>query len=104
VSIPVVGSGYSRLKNGDSALHMTDPSATTFVYWAEKNVREGATDMVGVGRQSIADPEFARKLIEGRIADVKWCATCQECASLLDANKRVGCTIYDKSYRDLLKG
>jgi 2,4-dienoyl-CoA reductase-like NADH-dependent reductase (Old Yellow Enzyme family) len=104
VSIPVVGSGYSRLKNGDGALHMTDPSATTFLYWAEKNLREGATDMVGVGRQAIADPEFARKIIEGRASEVKWCTTCQDCTSLLGANKRVGCVLYDKEYRELLKG
>lgn len=102
VSIPVIGSGYSRLKNGDDALHVADRSKADFLYWAEKNLRDGNTDMVGVGRQSIADPEFARKVIEGRLAEVRWCITCQECTTLLGANKRVGCTIYDREYRDLL--
>jgi len=102
VSIPVIGSGYSRLKDGDSALHVADKSKASFLYWAEKNIRDGHTDMVGVGRQAIADPEFAKKILEGRAADVKWCITCQECTSLLGANKRVGCTIYEKEYKALL--
>jgi 2,4-dienoyl-CoA reductase-like NADH-dependent reductase (Old Yellow Enzyme family) len=61
-------------------------------------------DLVGVGRQAIADPEFARKVVEGRASEVKWCTTCQECTMLLGANKRVGCTIYEKEYKALLKG
>ncbi len=81
VSIPVIGSGYSRLKNGDKALHVADRSKADFLYWAEKNVRDGHTDLVGVGRQSIADPEFARKILEGRASDVRWCITCQECTT-----------------------
>jgi len=102
VSIPVIGSGYSRLKDGDAALHVGDKSQATLLYWAEKNIRDGHTDMVGVGRQAIADPEFARKILEGHASEVKWCITCQECAMLLGANKRVGCTIYEKEYRALL--
>ncbi len=102
VSIPVIGSGYSRLKNGDDALHISDRSKADFAYWAEKNVHDGHTDLVGVGRQSIADPEFARKVLEGRLSDVRWCITCQECTTLLGANQRVGCTIYDKEYRAFL--
>jgi 2,4-dienoyl-CoA reductase-like NADH-dependent reductase (Old Yellow Enzyme family) len=102
VSIPVIGSGYSRLKNGDDALHVTDKSKASFLYWAEKNIRDGATDMVGIGRQSIADPEFARKVTENRISEIKWCITCQECTMLLGANQRVGCTIFEKEYRSLL--
>jgi len=102
VTIPVIGSGYSRLKNGDDALHISDKSKADFLYWAEKNVRDGHTDLVGVGRQSIADPEFARKILEGRSGEVRWCITCQECTMLLGSNKRVGCPIYDKEYRDLL--
>ena len=102
VSIPVIGSGYSRLKNGDDSLHVADRTQTSLVYWAERNVRDGHTDLVGVGRQSIADPEFARKVLEGRLGDVNWCTTCQECTTLLGSNKRVGCTQYDKEYKALL--
>jgi 2,4-dienoyl-CoA reductase-like NADH-dependent reductase (Old Yellow Enzyme family) len=103
VGVPVIGSGYSRLKDGDDALHIPDKAKRTFVYWAEKNLREGHVDLVGVGRQAIADPEFARKLLEGRLGEIRWCITCNECGALLGANQRVGCTIFDKEYRDLLR-
>ncbi len=102
VSIPVIGSGYSRLSKGDKALHVSDPEKASFLYWAEKNLRDGNTDLVGVGRQAIADPEFARKLMEGRVSEVRWCITCQECTMLLGANQKVGCTIYEKEYRAFL--
>ena len=102
VSIPVIGSGYSRLKNGDDALHTADKGKASFLYWAEKNIRDGATDMVGIGRQSIADPDFARKVTEDRISEIKWCITCQECTTLLGANQRVGCTVFEKEYRSLM--
>jgi 2,4-dienoyl-CoA reductase-like NADH-dependent reductase (Old Yellow Enzyme family) len=102
VSIPVIGSGYSRLKNGDESLHIANRQQASFAYWAERNVREGHTDLVGVGRQSIADPDFARKVLEDRLGDVNWCTTCQECTMLLGSNQRVGCTVYDKEYRALL--
>jgi 2,4-dienoyl-CoA reductase-like NADH-dependent reductase (Old Yellow Enzyme family) len=102
VSIPVIGSGYSRLKNGDTSLHISDLSKASFAYWAEKNLRDGHTDLVGVGRQAIADPEFARKILEGRASEVRWCTACQQCTTLLGSNRRVGCTIYDREYRDLL--
>jgi 2,4-dienoyl-CoA reductase-like NADH-dependent reductase (Old Yellow Enzyme family) len=102
VTIPVIGSGYSRLQKGDKALHVSDPEKATFLYWAEKNLRDGATDLVGVGRQAIADPDFARKVVEGRLSEIRWCITCQECTMLLGSNQKVGCTIYDKEYRALL--
>jgi 2,4-dienoyl-CoA reductase-like NADH-dependent reductase (Old Yellow Enzyme family) len=104
VSVPVIGSGYSRLKDGDDALHIPNKEKRTFVYWAEKNLREGHVDLVGVGRQAIADPDFARKLLEGRLEEIHWCITCNECGALLGANQRVGCTIFDKEYRALLRG
>jgi 2,4-dienoyl-CoA reductase-like NADH-dependent reductase (Old Yellow Enzyme family) len=103
VSIPVIGSGYSRLRNGDASLHVDGREQSTLLYWAEKNLKDGNVDLVGVGRQAIADPEFARKVVEGRIAEIKWCTTCGECTMLLGGNKRVGCTIYDKEYKALLK-
>jgi 2,4-dienoyl-CoA reductase-like NADH-dependent reductase (Old Yellow Enzyme family) len=103
VSVPVIGSGYSRLKDGDDALHIPDRDKRTFVYWAEKNLREGHVDLVGVGRQAIADPAFARKLLEGRLEEIHWCITCNECGALLGANQRIGCTIFDKEYRALLR-
>lgn len=102
VTIPVIGSGYSRLRDGDASLHVPDPAKRTFLYWAEKNLREGSTDLVGVGRQAIADPDFARKLLSGHPEQVRWCTTCGECTVLLGSNQRIGCPVYEPEYRKLL--
>jgi 2,4-dienoyl-CoA reductase-like NADH-dependent reductase (Old Yellow Enzyme family) len=104
VSVPVIGSGYSRLRNGDSALHVDDREQASLLHWAEKNLRDGSVDLVGVGRQAIADPDFARKVLSGKADEVRWCTTCGECTVLLGGNKRVGCPVYEKEYKALLKG
>jgi 2,4-dienoyl-CoA reductase-like NADH-dependent reductase (Old Yellow Enzyme family) len=103
VSVPVIGSGYSRLRNGDTSLHINDKEQSTLLYWAEKNLKDGNVDLVGIGRQAVADPDFARKVVEGRFDEIKWCTTCGECTMLLGGNKRVGCTIYDPDYKGALK-
>jgi 2,4-dienoyl-CoA reductase-like NADH-dependent reductase (Old Yellow Enzyme family) len=104
VSVPVIGSGYSRLRNGDSALHVAGREESTLLYWAEKNLRDGSVDLVGIGRQAVADPDFARKVLAGKAEEVRWCTTCGECTMLLGGNKRVGCPVYEKEYKVLLKG
>jgi len=102
VSIPVIGSGYSRLADGDNSLHVGEGEKAGFLYWAEKNLRDGNVDLVGVGRQAIADPDFARKVLEGRAGEVRWCTTCNQCITLLVANQRIGCPLYEPEYRALL--
>ncbi len=102
VSIPVIGSGYSRLADGDPALHVGDREKASFLYWAEKNLRDGNVDLIGVGRQAIADPDFARKLLQGKTGEVRWCTTCGQCTQLLGSNQRVGCPVFEPEYRALL--
>jgi 2,4-dienoyl-CoA reductase-like NADH-dependent reductase (Old Yellow Enzyme family) len=102
VSIPVIGSGYSRLADGDNSLHVGEGEKAGFLYWAEKNLRDGNVDLVGVGRQAIADPDFARKVLGGQAGEVRWCTTCNQCITLLVANQRIGCPLYEPEYRALL--
>jgi 2,4-dienoyl-CoA reductase-like NADH-dependent reductase (Old Yellow Enzyme family) len=102
VSIPVIGSGYSRLADGDNSLHVGEREKAGFLYWAEKNLRDGNVDLVGVGRQAIADPDFARKVLGGQAGEVRWCTTCNQCITLLVANQRIGCPLYEPEYRALL--
>jgi 2,4-dienoyl-CoA reductase-like NADH-dependent reductase (Old Yellow Enzyme family) len=100
VRIPVMGAGYSYLGAGKNRLPDDDPERKSFVYWAEKNLREGSTDMVGVGRQSLADPHFAKKILEGRDDEINYCRTCQKCFSLVTHQRAAGCAAYDKRYSD----
>jgi 2,4-dienoyl-CoA reductase-like NADH-dependent reductase (Old Yellow Enzyme family) len=103
VKIPVIGSGYSYLRDGKNDLKEPDPSRKSFIYWAEKNLGDGNVDMVGIGRQSFADPLFAKKILSGGIDQVNFCIGCGGCSTLLRSQKVVGCTVYDDYYKEVLK-
>ncbi len=103
VEIPVIGSGYSYLRDGKNGLKEPDPSKKSFLYYAEKNLEDGNVDLIGIGRQSLADPLFAKKILSGEVEKVNFCTACGGCSTLLRSQKHVGCTVYDEYYRSILK-
>ena len=103
LKIPVIGSGYSYLRDGKNNLKEPDPSKKNFTYWAEKNLKDDLVDLVGIGRQSYADPLFARKFLRGELDSVNFCTACGGCSALLTSQHEVGCTLYDRYYRDVLR-
>lgn len=50
---------------------------------AEKAIEEGKTDMVALGRQLIADPEWPRKVCDGRLDEVRRCISCNYCVDAM---------------------
>ncbi len=103
VGIPVIGSGYSYLRDGKNELKEKDPAKKSFLYWAEKNLEQNFCDLVGVGRQSLADPLFAQKILNGKNSEVHYCVACGGCSTLLRSQARTGCSIYFDHYKKLLK-
>lgn len=61
VSIPVFGNG-----------RINDP------YVAESILRAGKADVVGIGRESLADPEFPKKVREGCLDEIVVCVACMQ--------------------------
>jgi len=49
-----------------------DPDVATDI------IRSGRADMVAIGRQSLADPEWPNKVVAGRIDDIVRCLSCNE--------------------------
>ena len=103
VKVPIIGSGYTYLRDGKNDLKEPDPAKKSFLHWAEKNLKEEVCDMVGIGRQSLADPLFAKKILQGKSAEINYCITCGSCSQLLRAQAQGGCPIYFEYYRKLLK-
>ena len=103
VKIPVIGSGYSYLRDGKNDLKEPNSSKKSFLYYAEKNLKDGYVDLVGIGRQSLADPLFAKKILSGDLDKVNFCTACGGCSILLRSQKEVGCTVYNKYYKGVLK-
>jgi len=103
VKIPVIGSGYSYLRDGKNDLKEPDPSKKSFLYYTQKNLKDGNVDLVGIGRQSLADPLFAKKILSGDFAKVNFCTACGGCSVLLGSQNQVGCTVYQEYYRKVLR-
>ena len=103
VKIPVIGSGYSYLRDGKNDLKEPNSSKKSFFYYAEKNLKDGYVDLVGIGRQSLADPLFAKKILSGDVDKVNFCTACGGCSILLRSQKEVGCAVYNKYYKRVLK-
>ena len=99
----VIGSAYSVLNNGKNDLQARKKEENTLWFWANKNIRDRVTDMVAIGRQSLADGELPRKFAEDKEKDIRWCTACDNCIELLIRQKPVGCTTYDREYSQALK-
>jgi len=88
--LPIVGSGYSYLQE--------------FLFQAgAANIRDGRVTIVGVGRASLPQPDFARQLMQGgRLERKRVCRTFSYCTALMRAKHNelgqfaTGCPPFDK--------
>lgn len=103
VQVPVIGSGYSYLRDGKNDLKEPNPTKKNFLYWAEKNLSQEVCDLVGIGRQSLADPLFAKKILEGRSSEINYCIACGGCSQLIRAQSQAGCVVHMNFYKNLLR-
>ncbi len=103
VRVPIIGSGYTYLRDGKNDLKEPDPGKKNFLYWAERNIQQGFCDMVGIGRQSLADPLFAKKILGGKSAEVNYCLACGGCSVLMSHQAQAGCVVYFDFYKKRLQ-
>ncbi len=67
---------------------------------AEKLLAEGACDIVGAARQSLADPDWFRKIALGKGDQVRLCEYTNYCEGLDQKHKPVTCQLWDKEGLD----
>ncbi len=65
---------------------------------AEAALARGDCDIVAAARQSLADPDWWRKVREGRGADVRRCVYTNYCEGLDQAHKEVTCQLWDRDF------
>jgi hypothetical protein len=63
---------------------------------AEALLVDGACDIVGAARQSLADPDWFHKLSQGRGDEVRVCEFTNYCEGLDQKHKPVTCQLWDK--------
>lgn len=63
-------------------------------HMAEQVIRDGLADMVGMGRQLLADPHYANKVKEDRTDDINYCIGClQGCFDTVQKLGSVSCLV-----------
>jgi len=63
---------------------------------AEALLESGAADIVAAARQSLADPDWFRKIRLGRGAEVRRCIFSNYCEGLDQMHKQVTCQLWDR--------
>jgi dimethylglycine catabolism A len=67
---------------------------------AERLLADGACDIVGAARQSLADPDMFRKFALGRGGEVRLCEFTNYCEGLDQKHKAVTCRLWDRQGLD----
>jgi 2,4-dienoyl-CoA reductase-like NADH-dependent reductase (Old Yellow Enzyme family) len=67
---------------------------------AERMLREGRMDVVGMARALLADPDLPRKWLAGRSDDVRLCVFCPYCEEEDQHHRVVTCTLWPKDPAD----
>jgi 2,4-dienoyl-CoA reductase-like NADH-dependent reductase (Old Yellow Enzyme family) len=82
--VAIVGTGYSYLRQ--------------FVpQFAAGALHAGMAEMIGLGREAFAYPDFARDIIrQGKLDPKKVCITCSLCTQIMRDGGRAGCPVRDK--------
>ena len=66
---------------------------------AEHALESGAADVIAAARQSIADPDWFRKMRLGRGAEIRRCKYTNYCEGLDQSHKQVTCQLWDRGER-----
>jgi len=82
VSVPVIGVGK-----------INDPRAV------RRYIQEGVCDIVSVSRQALADPDFPRKVLDGRDDEVRKCMYCDYCFLCLMRDWPIECSVNSEQGR-----
>lgn len=67
---------------------------------AERVLREGAADLVLLGRSLVADPFWPKKVLEGREDDIVPCIRCNNCYHIATEHFNTCCTVNPRVYRE----
>jgi 2,4-dienoyl-CoA reductase-like NADH-dependent reductase (Old Yellow Enzyme family) len=73
---------------------------------AASAIVSGQTDLISLGRQSIADPYWPAKVKAGRLDDIVKCSRCQQCYMNLFESRWIRCSVnptagFEKYYPEL---
>jgi len=59
----------------------------------EEVIASGKADLVAIGRQSIADPDYPNKVIAGKPEEIRRCIRCNECLNTAITYRSLACAV-----------
>lgn len=98
----VIGSNFSPFRSGKNGLCAVTEEESNLLNYSEWCVENDVCDMIGLGRQSFADPFLPKKVREGKLDEIKYCLLCDSCLELLIQQSKVGCVAFDKKAHEEL--
>lgn len=63
------------------------------VEMAERILQEGKADLIASGRNMVADPEYPKKCLEGRLEEIRPCLSCCKCLQALNGEEMITCAV-----------
>ena len=99
----IIGSNYSVFGKGFNKLQAVTREDSALLKYGAQNITNGYVDMIGLGRQSLADPLLPLKVRERREAEIEYCTADDHCLELLIRQKPIGCCTYNKRYTEILQ-
>lgn len=97
----VIGSSFSPFRGKKNKLLAIEPEKSSLFAMGARCIEDGMMDMIGLGRQSFADPFTPLKLEQGREEEIKYCTQCMNCEELMLRQKPVGCVAFNRRYTDI---
>ncbi len=98
----LIGSNFSLFRDGKNGLCAVTPEHSSLLSYGAQCVERGVVDMIGLGRQSFADPMLPKKVKEGKTDEINYCTGCDNCLELLIQQSKVGCCTFNKVYTEEL--
>jgi len=71
---------------------------------AEQILRDGKGDFIGIGRGLIADPDWPRKVANGRIKEIRKCIACNDCRIAIHTPRPIRCAVNPVAGREAKYG
>lgn len=71
---------FKRLVNSNIKIFSRSYGEHNPIKW-EEALKKGQCDVIQIGRPLLCDPELPKKVMEGRLDDIRFCIRCAECVN-----------------------
>jgi 2,4-dienoyl-CoA reductase-like NADH-dependent reductase (Old Yellow Enzyme family) len=99
----IAGGHFTAFGNGKNKLLAVTEEQSSIINMGAQCIKEGAMDMIALGRQSFADPLMPQKLIDGQDDKIKYCTSCLNCLELMIRQEYIGCPTFNPYYAKIFK-